>query len=204
MTGDARAFELFSRTAANRFLGTRLLLHTPERVEVQMQARPEMAQEYGIVQGGFISALADTAAVYLLIPRAMDVGTVHGAGFRAAPSWFLIGPAGSSSPIPLVRDPGVQRGRNRGELHTEPVRDRARSERGRRARPFELRSLPGQSFAGMMQKTVGLVIPVFRSRVGGWTTTSTVWRRSRRGSRSWKPGWRRTKRTTASGASAVR
>jgi uncharacterized protein (TIGR00369 family) len=78
MTGDARAFELFSRTAVNRHLGMRLLIHTPERVEVQMTARPEMAQEYGIVQGGFISALADTAAVYLLLPGAMDRGTVHG------------------------------------------------------------------------------------------------------------------------------
>lgn len=82
MTGDARAFELFSRTMVNRFLGSRLLLHTPERVEVRMAARPEMAQEYGIVQGGFISALADTAAVYLLLPGAMDAGTVHGIEFK--------------------------------------------------------------------------------------------------------------------------
>jgi uncharacterized protein (TIGR00369 family) len=82
MTGDARAFELFSRTAVNRFLGTRLLLHTPARVEVQMTARAEMAQEYGIVQGGFVSALADTAAVYLLLPDAMDRGTVHGVEFK--------------------------------------------------------------------------------------------------------------------------
>jgi uncharacterized protein (TIGR00369 family) len=82
MTGDARAFELFSRTAANRFLGTRLMLHTPERVEVRMAARAELAQEYGIVQGGFISALADTAAVYLLLPGAMDRGTVNGIEFK--------------------------------------------------------------------------------------------------------------------------
>ena len=82
MTGDARAFELFSRTAANRLLGTRLMLHTPERVEVSMVARPEMAQEYGIVQGGFISAVADTAAVYLLLPNAMDRGTVNGVEFK--------------------------------------------------------------------------------------------------------------------------
>jgi uncharacterized protein (TIGR00369 family) len=78
MTGDARAFELFSRTAVNRFLGLRLVLHTPDRVEVQMAARPELGQEYGIVQGGILSALADTAAVYLLLPGAMDSGTVNG------------------------------------------------------------------------------------------------------------------------------
>jgi uncharacterized protein (TIGR00369 family) len=78
MTGDARAFELFSRTAINRMLGMRLLLHTPQRVEVAMTARPEMGQEYGIVQGGLLTALADTAAVYLLLPTAMDRGTVNG------------------------------------------------------------------------------------------------------------------------------
>lgn len=82
MTGDARAYELFSRTAVNRLLGMRLVLHTPERVEVQMAAKPEMGQEYGIVQGGIISALADTAAVYLLLPGGMDEGNVNGVEFK--------------------------------------------------------------------------------------------------------------------------
>lgn len=82
MSGDARAFELFSRTAVNRFLHLRLVAHTPERVEVQVAARPEMGQEYGIVQGGILSALADTAAVYLLLPGAMDRGSVNGVEFK--------------------------------------------------------------------------------------------------------------------------
>jgi len=82
MTGDARAYELFSRTAVNRLLGMRLVLHAPDRVEVQMAAKPEMGQEYGIVQGGIISALADTAAVYLLLPGAMDDGNVNGVEFK--------------------------------------------------------------------------------------------------------------------------
>jgi uncharacterized protein (TIGR00369 family) len=82
MTGDARAYELFSRTAVNRLLGMRLVLHAPERVEVQMAAKPEMGQEYGIVQGGILSALADTAAVYLLLPGAMDEGNVNGVEFK--------------------------------------------------------------------------------------------------------------------------
>jgi uncharacterized protein (TIGR00369 family) len=69
---------MFARTAANRFLGTRLVSRAPDRVEVRMNARPEMAQEYGVVQGGILSGLADTAAVYLLIPDAMERGRVHG------------------------------------------------------------------------------------------------------------------------------
>ena len=82
MTGDARAFELFSRTLVNRFLGSRLVIHTPGRVEVALTTRPEFGQEYGIVQGGIISALADTAAVYLLLPGAMDRGSVNGIEFK--------------------------------------------------------------------------------------------------------------------------
>jgi uncharacterized protein (TIGR00369 family) len=47
-----------------------------------MTARPEMAQEYGVVQGGILSGLADTAAVYLVIPDAMQRGRVHGIEFK--------------------------------------------------------------------------------------------------------------------------
>lgn len=80
MTDSARANEMFARTAVNRFLGTRLASRAADRVEVRMSARPEMAQEYGVVQGGILTGLADTAAVYLLIPDAMDRGRVHGVG----------------------------------------------------------------------------------------------------------------------------
>src|SRR5262249_59441054 len=76
--GAACSSELSPRTATNRFLGLRLLLRTPQRVEVALTARPEMGQEYGIVQGGILTALADTAAVYLLLPAAMDRGNVNG------------------------------------------------------------------------------------------------------------------------------
>ena len=79
--GD-RSQEMFDRTAVNRFLGSRLVSRSPERVEVRMAAKPEMAQEYGVVQGGMLSGLADTAAVYLLIPDAMERGRVHGVEFK--------------------------------------------------------------------------------------------------------------------------
>ena len=82
MTMGDRAQEMFGRTAVNRFLGSRLVSRAPERVEVRMDARPEMAQEYGVVQGGMLSGLADTAAVYLLIPNAMERGRVHGVEFK--------------------------------------------------------------------------------------------------------------------------
>ena len=82
MSEPTRADELFARTAVNRFLGSRLVSRAADRVEVRMPARPEMAQEYGVVQGGILSGLADTAAVYLLIPDAMERGHVHGIEFK--------------------------------------------------------------------------------------------------------------------------
>jgi len=82
MTVDARAAELFARTPINSFLQSRLVHRSPERVEVRAPVSGAQAQEYGIVQGGIVSAVADTAAVYLLIPEAMDRGTVSGVEFK--------------------------------------------------------------------------------------------------------------------------
>jgi uncharacterized protein (TIGR00369 family) len=82
MAERAHTEEMFARTAVNRFLGSRLVSRAADRVEVRMPARPEMAQEYGVVQGGILSGLADTAAVYLVIPDAMERGHVHGIEFK--------------------------------------------------------------------------------------------------------------------------
>jgi len=82
MSHPIRADDLFNETAVNRLLGSRLVSRAADRVEVRMLARAAMAQEYGVVQGGMLSALADTAAVYLLIPDAMERGHVHGIEFK--------------------------------------------------------------------------------------------------------------------------
>jgi uncharacterized protein (TIGR00369 family) len=82
MSVDPRAAELFARTPVNSFLKSRLVYRSPDRVEVRAPVSADHAQEYGIVQGGIISAVADTAAVYLLIPDAMDRGPVSGVEFK--------------------------------------------------------------------------------------------------------------------------
>ncbi|MDH4036529.1 MAG: PaaI family thioesterase [Candidatus Krumholzibacteria bacterium] len=82
MTVDTRAADLFVRTPINSFLNSRLVHRCAERVEVRAAVSAAQAQEYGIVQGGIVSAIADTAAVYLLIPEAMDRGTVSGVEFK--------------------------------------------------------------------------------------------------------------------------
>ena len=58
----------FQDTPCNRWLGFQLVHRSSVRVEITQAVRPEMLQEAGVVQGGLLTALADTAAVYLLWP----------------------------------------------------------------------------------------------------------------------------------------
>ncbi|MCB9879562.1 MAG: PaaI family thioesterase [Planctomycetes bacterium] len=70
----------FDRAPVNRLLGMRLVESTAERSEVHLPVRDELLQEAGVVQGGVLTALADTAAVYLLWPRLGDGRTMTGTG----------------------------------------------------------------------------------------------------------------------------
>lgn len=58
----------FATTPCNRWLGLRLVHRAADRVVVEQSLRPELLQEEGVVQGGLLTALADTAAVWLLWP----------------------------------------------------------------------------------------------------------------------------------------
>ena len=71
-------FPSFAAVPCNRLLGFELVQRSAERVEVRCPVRPEMLQEAGIVQGGLITALADTAAVYLLWPDLPSDRTMTG------------------------------------------------------------------------------------------------------------------------------
>ena len=58
-----------SQVACNRLLGLTLKQRDEAGATVVMAARPGLAQEFGVVHGGFLAALADTAAVYALLPK---------------------------------------------------------------------------------------------------------------------------------------
>ena len=77
---DPSAFE---RTPVNRWLGFRLVSRSAQRVELEQDVREEMLQEAGVVQGGLLTALADTAAVYLLWPDLGEARAMTGTS-RAA------------------------------------------------------------------------------------------------------------------------
>lgn len=66
----------FEVGASNRFFGLRLLDCSAEHAEVAMPVRPEYTQEEGIVHGGVLTALADTAAVYSILPGLPDGRTI--------------------------------------------------------------------------------------------------------------------------------
>ena len=86
----------FDATPCNRWLGFRLLQCGPERVEIEQPVRPEMLQETGIVQGGLLTALADTAAVYLLWPDLAATKTMTGTTVSMS---FLAGAVAGAEPL---------------------------------------------------------------------------------------------------------
>lgn len=53
-----------------------------ERVVLRAPVRKDFLQEYGVVQGGILSALADTAAVYLLITFLDEGKRMSGVEFK--------------------------------------------------------------------------------------------------------------------------
>jgi len=59
---------LFGAIAANRLLGFELRSASPEGAVAAFSPRAEFVQEYGVIHGGILATLADTAAVYALHP----------------------------------------------------------------------------------------------------------------------------------------
>jgi uncharacterized protein (TIGR00369 family) len=55
-------------TPCNRLLGLRLVDRAPGRAEVVLAARDDLRQEEGVIHGGILATLLDTAAVYAVHP----------------------------------------------------------------------------------------------------------------------------------------
>jgi uncharacterized protein (TIGR00369 family) len=58
----------FDAVPVNRHLGFALRAHDASGAEVAFTPRPEHRQEFGVVHGAILSALADTASVYAVLP----------------------------------------------------------------------------------------------------------------------------------------
>jgi uncharacterized protein (TIGR00369 family) len=68
----------FAATPCNRWLGLVLVERSAQRVVVELPVRAELLQEEGVVQGGILTALADTCAVWLLWPDLGPTRTMTG------------------------------------------------------------------------------------------------------------------------------
>ena len=72
----------FALIPINRHLGFRLLACASGRAEIAMPIRPHFRQEAGVVQGGMVSAAADAAAAYALLPGLPPNHTMMGVEFK--------------------------------------------------------------------------------------------------------------------------
>lgn len=92
----------FGSTPVNRWLGLRLCERSAERVVIEQPVRSELLQETGVVQGGVLTALADTAAVYLLWPDLPAGRTMIGTSCSMT---FLAAAVPGADPLRAVATP---------------------------------------------------------------------------------------------------
>jgi uncharacterized protein (TIGR00369 family) len=65
---SAKLIESFHRVPINNYLGFKLTSRTSESATIDLDPRPELAQEEGVVHGAILTALADTSAIYPFLP----------------------------------------------------------------------------------------------------------------------------------------
>ena len=75
MSDLSNIFTAFSHVTVNRHFGFELVSRTREDATVSMTGLQNFVQEYGVIHGGVVSTLADTAAVYTFHP---DLGADRG------------------------------------------------------------------------------------------------------------------------------
>jgi uncharacterized protein (TIGR00369 family) len=94
----------------NRLFGYTFISRSSEGAEISMDARPEYAQEADVVQGGILSAIADTAAVYAFLPDLDDDQIMTSIEFKMN---FLRPVKPEGEPI-VARSKVIKRGRTVG------------------------------------------------------------------------------------------
>ncbi len=111
--------EFFRSIPVNRFLRYRLRRCEDGEAEVSMPLREEYLQEGRAIQGGIVSALADTCAAYALVPSLGDGETMTGVEFKMN----FLRPALLERGDLRARGRVVQRGRSLGIAQVEVHQD---------------------------------------------------------------------------------
>ena len=105
----------FHEIPINIFFGYELTEQGDGTATVSMPARAEFAQETGVVQGGVLTALADTAAAYALIPTLVDQSSM--AGIELKMTFLRAAKADGSKLVACART--LKRGRTISVVETE-------------------------------------------------------------------------------------
>lgn len=116
----------FPKVPVNRHLGFRLVSRDADTCEVEMEPRPELIQEAGVVHGGILAALADTASVYILFPHMSPGKTVTSIEFKMN---FLKPVRPDAGPV-RARAQIVQQGRKVAVTEVDVIQDGRRAAKG--------------------------------------------------------------------------
>jgi uncharacterized protein (TIGR00369 family) len=105
----------FYDVPVNKLFGYKLVSRSSEEAVVSMEVKPEFLQEEGLVQGGILSAIADTAAVYTFFPDLKSTETMTSIEFKVN----FLRPATRSGGALTAKAKVVQRGRKIGVCSVE-------------------------------------------------------------------------------------
>jgi len=72
----------FSRIPVNALLGFKLISRSSETAVISMEVKPEYLQQEGVVHGGLVTAVADSAAVHALYPGLEEGRTMTSIEFK--------------------------------------------------------------------------------------------------------------------------
>jgi len=116
----------FADVPVNRFLGLLLRSRNAQRVELELPLREELLQEGSVVQGGILTALADTAAVNLLWPHLPADRTMIG---TSCSMQFLAAATLERGPLRAIASP-LRKGRTMAVCESEVFQGERRIAKG--------------------------------------------------------------------------
>jgi uncharacterized protein (TIGR00369 family) len=105
----------FAETPANRLLGSELVARSERAARLRLPVRADLVQEAGVVQGGFLATLADSAAVQVLLPDLTEGEELTSVEFKLN----FLRPAHADGPELIADAALVKRGRRISLLDVE-------------------------------------------------------------------------------------
>ena len=116
-----KALDEFHNIPVNKLFHYKLISQSSEETVLSMEARQEFLQEEGLVQGGILSAIADTAAVYTFYPGLDAKETMTSIEFKVN----FLRPATPGRGALVARAKVVQRGKKVGICDVEVTQSEA-------------------------------------------------------------------------------